>query len=151
MDASIRLMRIIWMAMVISVLIYGFITWTLTRRGEPRPPVEETIQQPTVQVLYGLGVMMFILSSVLPRMVLRGKDDGRQRGKAPGSGVPNEIRVALIIRFAMLESVAIFGLICAFMYNDGRLFFPPAMLSLVGFLMAMPSESLFQRMEEMRR
>lgn len=151
MDASIRLMRIIWMAMVISVLIYGFTAWTITRGGEPKPPVEETIQHSTVQVLYGLGVMMFILSSVVPRMVLRGRDDGRQPRRTLGYGVPNEIRVALIIRFAMLELVAIFGLISAFMFKDGRLFIPLAMLSLVGFLMALPSESLFQRMDEMRR
>jgi len=151
MDASIRLMRIIWMAMVISVLIYGFIAWTFTRGGEPKPPVEETIQHSTVQVLYGLGVLMFILSSVLPRMVLRGRGVGLHHARPHASIVPNEIRLALIIRFAMLESVAIFGLVCAFMFNDGRLFIPLAMLSLVGFLMALPSESLFQRMEEMRR
>lgn len=150
MDASIRLMRMIWVAMVISVLLYGFIAWTLTRGGDLRPPVEETIQLPTVQVLYGLAVMMFILSSVLPRIVLRGRGDELHHEK-PHTSVPNEIRLALILRFAMLESVAIFGLVCAFMFSDGRLFIPPAMLSLVGFLMAFPSESLFQRMDEMRR
>ena len=94
---------------------------------------------------------MFIFSSILPRMVLRGRGDGLHHGRPPVSMVPNEIRVALIIRFAMLESVAIFGLVCAFIYHDARLFIPPAMLSLAGFLMAFPSESLIQRMDEMRR
>ena len=151
MEGSIRVLRVIWAAMVFSVLLYGFIAWTLTRGGEARPPVEETIQLPAVQALYGLGVMMFILSAVIPRMVLRGRGEGIHQARPVGSAVPNEVRVALIIRFAMLESVAIFGLVCAFMFHDARLFVPPAMLSLVGFVMAFPSESLMQRMDEMRR
>lgn len=151
MDASIRLLRIIWMAMVVSVLLYGFVAWMMTGGGEAGLPVERTIQQPTVQILYGLGVVMFILSSVLPRIVLRGRGEGLHHGRPPVSAVPNEIRVALIIRFAALESVAIFGLVCAFIFHDARLFVPPASLSLVGFLMAFPSESLIQRIDEMRR
>lgn len=151
MDASIRLMRIIWMAMVISVLLYGIVAWMMTRGGQAGHPVEQTLQQPTVQVLYGLGVMMFILSSVVPRLVLRGRGEGLHLGRPPASVVPKEIRLALIIRFAMLESVAIFGLVCAFLFHDARLFVPPASLSLVGFLMAFPSESLIRRMDEMRR
>lgn len=151
MDASIRLMRIIWMAMVISVLLYGIVAWMMTRGGHAEHSPEQTLQLPTVQVLYGLGVMMFILSSVVPRVVLRGRGEERQHGNPPSHVIPSEIRMALIIRFAMLESVAIFGLVCAFLFHDARLFVPPASLSLVGFLMAFPSESLIQRMNQMRR
>jgi hypothetical protein len=113
--------KIIWTALVMSTFVYGAITYVMSSDW-PRPgPLAAAIQQQMVLGLYAAAVAVFFAALIVP---------GR---------IPHH-RQRFILRLALFESCAIFGLLAAFLTRDGRLFIAPWALSLVGFFSSSPSD-----------
>jgi hypothetical protein len=144
--------RIIWLAIAMSVVIYGIVAFVATPRSEPRA-FAELFRQPLVLILHAAGFAMFVTAFVLPSVLL-----SLARTKAKSTPQPTtEIRItsetmrALIIRFALLEAPAILGLVAAFLSIDWRLVLPLGLLSLAGLLVSYPGEDMLRRLQDPTR
>lgn len=135
------MLPIIWFAIVSSLLIYAFVGWFTLRT--PRPgserPWQESLQQPVVLALYIAGVAMFFASLAIPKVIA---------GRSSGTTQQSPVRQALIVRWALAESIAIFGLVAAFVSGHLELMIPLWLVSLVAVVIAFPSESTIAAMEE---
>ncbi|HEX8153020.1 MAG TPA: hypothetical protein VF698_07850 [Thermoanaerobaculia bacterium] len=112
-------LKLIWFAMLAAVAIYVVLAWTTIREPAGISVVQALEIQP-VPILYLLALVMLLAAMFLPRLL------------HPG--------MRLIIRWALLEAVVIFGLIAAFIVREPRLVLPPAVMALAGFLTSFPSD-----------
>ena len=113
--------RIIWVAILTSTLIYGFILYIVTK-PYPQAPLADVLKQPIVLALYVVGLGTYIASFVVSTII-------EQRGKAD---------VAFIVRLALLEAVTIYGTVAAFIMHDWRVFIPPFVLTFIGLARVFP-------------
>ena len=113
--------KIIWFAIVMSTFIYAVVVYSLSR-GWPQPgPFAASVQQPMVLGLYAAAIAMFFAALMIPGRIAH----HHQR---------------FIVRLALFESCAIFGLVVAFLTRDWRLFLAPWVMSLIGFMSTFPSD-----------
>jgi hypothetical protein len=117
MPAERRAFQFVWVGLVVASCIYGVIDWIVIRPQIRMNGFEAEIRSPMVLVLYGAAVLTFLGALAI--------SPGRRREK-------------FITRLALFESVAIFGLIAAFVTNDWRLFVPTWALAIIGFLQTLP-------------
>lgn len=134
---------VIWMALVNSTLLYVAIAWMAVSPRSTVPFVEALRQRP-VPLLYALAVVMFIASLVVPDKLRRPPD---RSTAAPKPEARSATLTVLLVRWAMTESVAIFGLVAAFTARVPLLVLPPFLLALAGFAMSYPSPRRLDEME----
>lgn len=118
---------ILWGGITASVVIYGVIAFLVV---PPRPEVDPAswTADPLVIALHlaGLGGLAgsFIVPPALARRRTAQPDVAQRQG--------------WILRWALLESVGVFGLVAALLLRDARAFLLLGALSLVGLLTAFP-------------
>ena len=112
--------RIIWAAICFSTVIYLVILLTLHPEA-PQTSLDVASLPLFVKILYAMALFDFIVGWILP---------GRMADK------PAQLR--LVMTMAIFESVAIFGLLAAFMTQDWRLYLGPWALAIVGFIRSFP-------------
>jgi hypothetical protein len=111
--------RIIWFALVMSVVIYVLMAW-MTAQENAKQPFDDAVRQPLTLPLYGIAVVMFIIATVASKAM-------KQAGWIAG--------------LALYESCAVFTLVAAFIAKDWRLILPGAALALIGMMRLFPSET----------
>jgi ATP synthase subunit C len=116
-----RIERVIWSAMIISTLIYGFIVWMFSSL-HTHESFEAAIRTPRTVVLYGLAGVEFLFGTIYATLA-------RNR----------PLRQRMIVCLALYEGCAIFGLIAAFLAYDFRLYLAPWALAIIGFLRVYPT------------
>ncbi|HVR39096.1 MAG TPA: hypothetical protein VMU84_08360, partial [Thermoanaerobaculia bacterium] len=77
---------------------------------------------PIVLVLYGAALVTYLFSYIAPSRVVA------------------HPQTRFIMRLALTEAVAIYGLIAALIAHDWRIYIGPWIVAIVGFMQAMPSE-----------
>jgi hypothetical protein len=112
-------LRVIFFAILLSTVIYAVIVWATTFQRVAAQSLEDELQSPITLGLYGAGLVMYIMAFVIPTRIPRRS-------------------ARYIARWAMLESIAIFGLIDALLFGDWRLYLPPWIIALIGFSRAFP-------------
>ena len=115
--------RIIWFALLASVLIYGFLIWFVV--GPSAVDLKVELLQPFMLIVYGIALVTYVAAFLFSGALAR-------------RGLPRQ--TTLIVKLAMLEAVAIYGLVGGFLARDARLFVPTAALALVGMLRSFPLE-----------
>jgi F0F1-type ATP synthase membrane subunit c/vacuolar-type H+-ATPase subunit K len=130
-----RQLRIIWASLAFCVLLYGAIIMMLS----PNWPPPQSDMQPLMSnpILIALGfaalgslVLAFV---ILPRLPLQASNpDNAQRQRS-------------IVRWALIESVAIYGLVGSFLMQDIRVFALFGLVSIVGFVATFPRDYTPQR------
>ena len=120
--AEQRPLKLIWFAMVASIAIYLVIAWTAIpeRAGIT---VAQALKIQPVPILYVLALMMLLAAMFLPRFL--------------------HPRMRLIVRWALLEAVVVFGLIAAFIVREPQVVLPPAIMAIAGFLTSFPSNETY--------
>ena len=116
-------LRLIWGALVFSTFVYCFIVWTLFGNKPASGTIEQELHQPFILVLMILSLGIFAASFAL------------------ASSMPTEParrRARYILRWSIIESITIYGLIATFLTHDWRLFAIGWILSLIAFTMAFP-------------
>ena len=119
---------IVWGSMIVAVVFYAALVFLLVP-VPPRSSPMEWIANPIALGLHVAAFGTFMTAFVLPAVLTR------RRGTEPDAAFSSS---GWIIRWALLESVAIFGLLAAFLAKDPRAFLILGLLSLAGFMTAYP-------------
>src|SRR5688572_6703547 len=114
--------RILWLAIVASTVIYMVILYIL-HKTPPPTSFDEAVRNPMVLGLYGIALLNFAIGLF-----------------AFGSLKERDPKAGMMIRLALFESSAIFGLLAAFLNQDWRLYLPAWAVALIGFMREWPSE-----------
>ena len=137
----VRTVRVIWFALLMAVGVYGMIIFVIKPLGGE---VDRPFTDPLVLVLHVVGVIEFTLAYVVSSMIMR---SGAQRQPAAPTN-PNQDEFmsqrlfrALIIRWALFECCAVFGLLAGFISSDPRLFLPLGGLGVAGMLLNYPGDT----------
>jgi uncharacterized membrane protein len=112
-------LRVIFFAIVVSTVVYAIVVWAATYQRVDALSLEDELRSPITLGIYGAAAVMYIMAFVIPTRIARRS-------------------ARYIVRWAMLESVAIAGLIVALIFNDWRLYLPPWIIALIGFSRAYP-------------
>ena len=106
---------------MMSVALYGVIAYVMAPVGEQ--PFDAAFSNPIILALRIAGIGMFAMSFILSSILMKRSAN---------------VRGAMLIRWAMIESAAVFGLLAAFIGNDVRLFIPLGARAIAGMLIAYP-------------
>jgi hypothetical protein len=141
--ARVRLARLIWVALVLCVLIYGVIAAMVT--GETDSPVasaDDLFLDPAVLVLAMVAVADFLFALLVPKFLFRSVGTGVATPLSPSAELTLSQRLLgiFVVQWALMESVAIFGLVAAFLFQDLRLFVAFGALSILGLVLTFPGE-----------
>lgn len=143
-------LKMIWFAMVTSVLVYGILIFLVA----PVDADDELILDTMTIVLAFAAVVMAISALVLPRLIAKSsvpESDGPEIPQPVSAfAVAPRLIPAFTVRYAMLEAVAILGLVLAFLQGDYRYFAPFAAVSLLGLFLAYPSEESVRSLDQTR-
>lgn len=124
------ILKIIWVALLICVLIYGAVLWQIAvtwSETEPRS-IEQLGANPFVLVLALMALISMAMAFTIPNLMMRGREL-----------TPDVIRVRSIVQWALIETVAIYGLVGAFIVQDARVFVAFGSVAILGFLLTFPS------------
>jgi hypothetical protein len=105
-----RNLQIIYVATLMSTLIYAVVAWATTHLVTPGKSLGDELHDPITIGLYSAAAGTFLAA-----MIIRA-------------------RKMLIVRWVMLEAGCICGLVAAMMQGDWRLYIAPWVLGLVGFI-----------------
>jgi hypothetical protein len=109
-----RNLQVIYVAILMSTLIYAVVAWATTQAIVPGKILGDELHDPLTIGLYSAAAGTFLAA-----MIIRS-------------------RKMLIVRWAMLEAGCICGLVLALVHGDWRLYIAPWLLALVGFISLYP-------------
>jgi hypothetical protein len=141
-------LQIIWVAMLFSVGTYVGLSFIVPLGGDG---AMDTRVLELVFTVVALGLLA--MSFVLPRRMLASAvAQGPGAGKDPAAMPLNELiakaKAPWIVRLAMCEAVAVFGLVLVFLSHRPMKIVPFAALSILAMLAAFPTESSLRRAAE---
>lgn len=144
---------ILWAAMLSTQAIFILIARTATSGSQPSNPDSLTNTIPDysapaatgtlpIPMFVALAAVSVLLAYFLPKLIAKAQI---AKLKQEGGTIPLEkiIPIAVttkVIRWAMLESVTLYGLILSLTNADPNLILPFAAVALVGFALSFPSE-----------
>lgn len=120
-----KIERIIWAALLASIFIYILIVFMVGQRNAAQP-FSEALRHQMVLPLYGIGAVTFGMGFFMRNLF-------RERGRPS--------RLYNIIGWALFEATTIYGVVLAMIAFDWRLIIPPAMLTILGFVVTFPRNS----------
>jgi hypothetical protein len=145
----LRPLKIVHAALMVSIVIYAVIAFVVTAQGHPaKPSLDPTL---ILSVFGGVALAMLaaipiVRGRVLPPMSDTDETVDLQREvDSDMSSMLGKLRGGLIVTWAMCESIAIFGLVAAFLFHTGWYVVPFAALALVAQLFYAPSEAVLGR------
>jgi|SRR5438128_6334276 len=107
MESAVKTVRILQIAMLVSITMYVFI-------GERMAPGPSSVS-PVVFYVFSLAGMTFVGVILLIRRTLILQSEATLRTGATDVGTLNRWRSGYIVTYALSESLALFGLILRFM------------------------------------
>jgi hypothetical protein len=107
---------VVWLAITFAVVIYGVVAWMVVG-PKSTGPIRWT--DPIILVLHVAGIATTIAAFLVP--------------------ISEPKRY--ILRWALLDSTAIFGLIAAFLGSHWQLVIPLGLVALAGLLLSHPSQA----------
>lgn len=120
----LQVRRVLWFAIAFSTVIYAGIIYFITHQ-QVQGSYEDSLKHPFVLPLYALGLVTFLITMfVMGRFKLGNAQAG------------------MIVRMALYEAIAVFGLVAAFVTHDWRVYLAPWALALMGFVREWPSSDV---------
>ena len=125
------ILKIIWMGLLICIAIYGFVLWQMANVWEKAESqsVQQLAANPIVMALALMGFLSIVMAFTIPNMLMRGREP-----------TPEAMRLRSIVQWALIESVAIYGLVGTFITREPRIFAVFGGAAVLGFLLTFPSE-----------
>lgn len=115
--------KIIWFAIAFSTFVYLGVAYTLA--PAPALPFEESVRGMFPLGLYAAALAIFLAALVVPGL---------------NQSLPR--RKKMILAMALFEACAIMGLVAAILQKDWRLFVPPWIAALIGFIREWPRDEV---------
>jgi hypothetical protein len=109
--------RFLWFGLVFSTLLYGIVAYA-TQRNYRLQPIEMLLRRPLVIIVYAAVVVIFFAAIAITSRTMQ----------------------RFIVQLALLDSVAILGLLAAMLARDWRIYLPAWLLALIGFIRIFPGE-----------
>ncbi|MBI2212009.1 MAG: hypothetical protein HYU52_00035 [Acidobacteria bacterium] len=148
-------LRLIWVAMCISVIVYGVVAFLVSRatvserEGFQRG---DFFADPLVIALHLAGFGAIAAGFVLPGIMLRARQarDPLTPPQQPGAPfvLTASVMQAVMIRFALCESAGVMGLVLAFVTGTPWMFVPLGLASLSALLLSHPAEDKLREFDE---
>lgn len=113
--------KILWFGIVMSTFIYAAVLYAMSKNWPEPGSFDAALRQPMPAALYLVALMTFAMAFVIPRFI-------------------RTSQTALVVRLALFDAVAIYGLMAAFLAQDWRLYIAPWVLALIGFMSRFPSD-----------
>jgi len=139
-----RTLPIIWVALLMSVAIYGAIAWIAARGRAVEPG--SGFSNLLVIVLCAAALGTLVASLVVSRIVASSGDARTPNAPSAYRPITHAAQNAIVIRWAMTEAVAIFGLVGAFVTGDWVVFVPFGVVGFFGILLAAPTDDRLRTM-----
>ena len=151
-------MQIIWAALVFSIFIYGAIAFTMMAsnpfvQGASATPF---YQSPWFLPITGYAILVFFLSSYVPRLVYRsrnGKPTIRShvipQFQSTNDSTSKELQkftTPFILRLALLEAVALAGFVLCVLTAQFQAYLGYAAVALIGHFLSYPTAENLKRM-----
>ena len=137
-----RMNMILHLALVVAIPFYLVVAFAVTGAGEREPAMEPQVLRVLTIGLAVLSLTMLGLGWLMPRLLIR-QDRLEQlmvaaaeRGEEPLRAALLGARPPYIVRLAMLESIAIFGLVLTFLSGDLSSFYPFGVVAVVAMIAA---------------
>jgi len=118
-------LRLVYFALITSTFIYAGIVWSLSRGWTPAGTLEQGLQNRISLMMMILSMAAFALSFSVGIWMKNVE-------------TPERLRARFIVRWSIIETCTIYGLIATFIARDWRFFAIGWALSLVGFALAAP-------------
>jgi len=130
--------RVLWGSLIMSQVAYLAVAHVSVRAGGPGPSF--------VQILVGAAIMSALAAYFLPRVIAHAAvkqrlTEGRTLAELSLTDLLPLLFAPLLVRWALIESISVFGLVAAFMSNDLQAQYPFAAAGILGMLLNFPSES----------
>lgn len=135
-------LRMIWFSLVSAIVIYAVIAFVVPAEHDAAGGGSTA---PAILALQIAGAAVLLAAWFVPGALLRRSSEEAMRGapaRPDGAAVPPKTSVALLVRWALLEAVAILGLLAAFIGQDSRFFVPFGVVALAGMLLAFPGRGV---------
>lgn len=142
-----RVMRTIWFALLLSLVFYGLIAYVMIGPGAEQS-FDAAFADPIVLGLHAAGLAAFASAFLVSSRLLRGGSRPAAYPSPAAVLITPRMRLSLIVRWSMIESAAIFGLLTALLRNDVRLFIPLGALAFAGMLSSYPGDERLRAMSE---
>ncbi|MBN2345868.1 MAG: hypothetical protein JXO51_05715 [Candidatus Aminicenantes bacterium] len=117
-DRTMAVLKIIWMAMLGSLAVYGIVGRLVA------PNLTSTLGAETVRMLrialYALGFVTVNAAVYMRRLILGAKGSSAGPVQAGPSPLPQKYSSAVIVSLAMSESVGIYGLVLFLLGKNAR-------------------------------
>jgi len=139
-DTETAIRRIAWSATAFSTLLYAIVAYA-TERNFRLQPLELALRRPVVIFLYVLAIAFYFaaFAVALPAPAEdRAVETITASDPLASSSATAAGRARFLIRLALLDLIAIMGLLAAFALHDWRIYLPAWALAIVGFLRSSP-------------
>lgn len=142
-------LQVLWAAMLATQAIFVLISQTATTSpvstaGETSAAValEPAVGSLPVSLFVLLAFVSLALAVFLPKLLVKAKvlQLRPEAGQTPLEQLIPIAVTAKIIRWAMLESITVYGLILSLVNGNPYYIYPFAAVSLIGFAMTFPNE-----------
>jgi hypothetical protein len=135
LDASSRTAHILWFALMMSVCIYGGVSFIIASQGD-----EATSELGLPSFVFPLLSVAAVAAGVVLYRQLTSPDRLRALVNQQRSveQVPGHVLTASILRWALFESVAIYGLVLAIMSHSFEAFLPYGIVAIAFQAMSPP-------------
>ena len=140
----LKLLRFLWGALLLG-LVFHYVALSIVLIATKDTQIET---QPLLsQILTLIALILFVLSVTLPKKLLQGARRQLLRDSANASFGSLDIllliqnyRAPFILKIALLEGISIIGLCVGFIHHNHTYYLPFMAFSIVGFLLAFPTE-----------
>ena len=136
---TLPVIRIVWLALVVAIVIYGVLAFVI-------PPQAGTARtgfgNQTVLILYVAAALVLLTAVVFPRIMRRSAAANRDHtSSTQASAISQRAWVANVIRWALLEAIAILGLMASMIDGSPMLFLPLGLIAAAGMILSYPAEA----------
>lgn len=142
-------LQIIWGAMLLSIGMYVGVAFFVPFTGEATAETRVMELALTVVALVLLAVSFVVPRRMLAQAIAQRQAEGeKDPGAIPLAALVTAAQSPWIVRLALCEAVAVFGLMLVFLSHQPMKIVPFAALSALAMLAAFPSESALRRAAE---
>jgi hypothetical protein len=117
-DKRLMILRIIWFALLMSLIVYLFVAIRLA--ANVQPSISEETFAILRTVLYVMAIVVLIATKYVRKLIMSGKSQVSQPVQALEHLAFQKYSAATVVALAMSESIGVYGLILFFLGKNSR-------------------------------